>query len=140
MSLLPDNQTELLDAYLRAEQDAQPEPTLTYRLNFGNGRIGGMVDGKDAIKQFIVKAIRTNRSHFRIYTDDYGCEIESLIGNDVTESFIQAEIPRMVREALIYDDRINDVSNVTATRLGDAVFITATVDSIYGEVTQEVTI
>lgn len=140
MSLTPDNQTELLDAYLDAESNAQPEPTYTYRINFGTNRLGGMVDDKDALKQFIVKAILTYRSHFRIYSDDYGCEIESLIGSDVTEGFIQAEIPRMVREALIYDDRINDVTNVTATRKGDAVYITATVDSIYGDFTQEVMI
>lgn len=140
MALLPNNQTELLDAYLAQEADAQPEPALTYRINFGNGRLTGMVDGKDALKQFIVKALKTCRSHFRIYSDDFGCEIESLIGADVTEAFIQSEIPRMVREALMYDDRVNAVTNVTATRQGDAVFIMATVDSIYGEVTQEVTI
>ena len=140
MTLLPDNQTELLDAYLAQEDAAQPEPSFTYRINFGNGRLGGMVDNKDALKQYVVKAIKTCRSRFRIYTDDYGCEIESLIGSDVTEAFIQAEIPRMVREALIYDDRINDVTNVQATRDGDAVFITATIVSIYGDFTQEVVI
>jgi len=140
MSLTPDNRTELLDAYLGAEANAQPEPTYTYRINFGTSRLGGMVDDKDALIQFIVKAILTYRSHFRIYSDDYGCEIESLIGSDVTEGFIQAEIPRMVREALIYDDRINDVTNVSTRREGDAVFIIATVDSIYGEFTQEVMI
>lgn len=140
MALTPDNQTELLDAFLEAEANAEPEPTKTYRLNFGTGRLTGMVDGKDALKQFIVKALKTCRSRFRIYSDDYGCELEDLLGSDVTEAFIQAEIPRMVREALIYDDRINAVTNVSATRQGDAVFIVATVDSIYGEVTQEVTI
>lgn len=140
MSLLPDNQTELLDAYLAQEDDAQPEPALTYRLNFGTALLGGMVDGMDALKQFIVKTLLTNRSHYRIYSDDYGCELESLIGSDVTEAFIQAEIPRTVREALIYDDRIDDVTNVAARREGDAVFITATIESIYGEFTQEVVI
>ena len=140
MSLLPDNQTELLDVYLAQEDEAQPEPSLTYRINFGTSRLGGMVDNKDAVKQFVVKALLTNRSHFRIYTDDYGCELESLIGSDVTEAFIQAEIPRMVREALIYDDRINDVTKVSAERKGDAVYIIVTVESIYGDFTQEVVI
>lgn len=140
MSLLPDNQTELLDAYLAQEDDAQPEPALTYRLNFDTNRLGGLIDGIDALKQFIVKAILTNRSHFRIYSDDYGCELESLIGSDVTEAFIQAEIPRMVRESLIYDDRIDDVTDISARREGDAIYIVATVESIYGEFTQEVVI
>lgn len=140
MSLLPDNQTELLDAYLAQEDDAKPEPALTYRINFGTGRLGGMVDDLDALKQFIVKTLRTNRAHYRIYSDDYGCELESLIGSDVTEAFIQAEIPRMVRESLIYDDRVIDVTDVSADRKGDAIYIEATVESIYGEFTQEVVI
>ncbi|WP_142385046.1 DUF2634 domain-containing protein [Cytobacillus massiliigabonensis] len=138
---MPNNQPELLDAYLDAEANAQPEPSLTYRINFGNSRLGGgMVDELDAIKQYVVKAILTCREHFHIYSDDYGCELETLIGSDVTEAFIQSELPRMVREAIIFDDRIIDVTNVSAEREGDAVFIVATVESIYGEVTQEVTI
>lgn len=140
MSLLPDNQTDLLDAYLAQEDDAQPEPALTYRLNFGTSRLGGMIDDVDALKQFIVKTLLTNRSHYRIYSDDYGCELESLIGSDVSEAFIQAEIPRMVRESLIYDDRIDDVTDITARREGDSVYIIAMVESIYGEFTQEVVI
>lgn len=140
MSLLPDNQTDLLDAYLDAETTAEAEPAFTYRLNFGTSRLGGMVDGKDALKQFVVKAILTCRARHRIYSDGYGCEIEDLIGSDVTEAFIQAEIPRMVREALIYDDRIDDVTNIRVTRQADAIYIVATVESIYGDFTQEVTL
>ncbi|NYV68954.1 DUF2634 domain-containing protein [Bacillus sp. Gen3] len=138
--LMPNNQPELLDAYLDAEANAQPEPSLTYRINFDQSRLGGMIDELDAIKQYVVKALLTHRAYFHIYSDDYGCELESLLGSDVTESFIQSELPRMVREAIIYDDRIVDVTNVTAERRGDAVFIVATVESIYGEVTQEVSI
>lgn len=140
MSLLPDNQTELLDDYLEAEASAEPEPTLTYRFNFDTGRFGGMVDEMEALKQFVVKALITSRSRYHIYSDDYGCEIEDLIGSDVTEAYLQADIPRMVREALIYDDRVNDVTNVSVRREGDSVFIIATIESIYGDFTQEVTI
>lgn len=141
MSLLPNNRPELLDDFLESEtQTPKVEPSKTYRINFETGRISGMVDEKEALKQFIKKALLTNRSHYRIYSDDYGCEIEQLIGRNVTDSFLQAEIPRMVREALVYDDRINEVTNVTVERQGDAIFISATVDSIYGEVEQEVII
>lgn len=140
MSLLPNNQPELLDEYLDAESDIQPEPSLTYRINFGTSKISGMVDEEEALKQFIHKALITHRAHFLIYSEDYGCELSSLIGNDVTEAYIKAEIPRMVREALIYDDRINDVTSVDSERKGDVVYITASVDSLYGNITQEVVI
>lgn len=140
MSLLPDNQTELLDEYLAEEVEMEDEPTKTYRLDFDTGEFSGMVDDEDALKQFIIKALTTKRAHFHMYTDDYGCELEYLIGSDVSEAFIQAEIPRMVREALIYDDRIDDVSNVTADKVGDSIFIDVEVESIYGNITQGVAI
>lgn len=140
MSLLPQNNTEMLDEYLLRQNDDAGEPTLTYRLNFDTGRINGMTDELDAMKQFIRKAIITARARYPIYTDDYGCELPELIGQDVTRNYIDAEIPRTVREALIYDDRVTAVARVSAERRGDAVFIMATVDTIFGEFTEEAVI
>lgn len=140
MSLLPINESELLDDYLeRVIEDAE-QPAKTYKLDFETGRIRGFVDEMEAVKQFIRKAIVTERSKWRIYTDDYGCELYSLIGQDLTDGYIQTDIPRMASEALEFDDRIVSVLNVTANRSGDAMYISAEVDTIYGAVTQEVVI
>ncbi|MEH6944776.1 DUF2634 domain-containing protein [Bacillus sp. JJ722] len=140
MALTPDNVTELLDDYLAEEEEGQAiEPSKTYRINFdGTNRLTGMVDDLDAVKQFSRKALITSRSHFLIYTDDYGCELEDLIGQDVTDAFLESEVPRMVREALIYDDRIIEVNNIRLRREGDALFVALTVISIFGDYTQEV--
>lgn len=138
MALTPDNVTELLDAYLDTEE-RPPEPSKTYRINFdGTTRLSGMIDELEAIKQFVRKSLLTCRSRFLIYTDDYGCELEDLIGQDVTDAYLQSEVPRMVREALVYDDRIIEVNNVRLRREGDALFVTLTVISIFGDYTQEV--
>lgn len=139
MSLLPNNESELLDDYLeRVAGDNAEQPTKTYKLDFGTGRIGGFIDDLEAVKQFIRKAIITERSKWPIYTDDYGNEFPGLLGQDVTDGFLRSEAPRMIRETLEYDDRIVSVNNVTARRDGDAVFIYADVVSIYGTVRQEV--
>lgn len=140
MALIPQNKIELLDAYLEAEINAPEEPSKTFRIDFQANRLGNMTDQIEALKQAITKAILTPRSHFNIYNDNYGCEIWDLIGSDVTNEYIDAEIPRMVREAIEYDDRINAVTNVSVTRSGDAIFIVMSVDSIFGEVSTEVTI
>lgn len=140
MSLAPRNETELLDAYLEAEANAPTEPSKTYRIDFNTSRIGNMTDGEAALRQYITKAILTPRSYYPIYNDNFGCEIWDLIGADVTNAFIDSEIPRMVREAIEYDDRINAVTDVKVTRSGDAIFIKVNVDSIYGEIGAEVTI
>jgi hypothetical protein len=116
-----------------------PEPSLTYRLNFENGTIDGFIDEDDALRQFIIKAIRTARFRYLIYDDDYGSELEDLIGADVTEAFLNEEIPRVIRETLIYDDRIADVRDFIITRKGDEVHIEFTVEKTDGG-TLEVTI
>lgn len=140
MSLLPQNQVEELDAYLEAESSQETEPSLTYRIFFENFRIGNMIDDEAALRQAIIKAILTPRSFYYIYDDTYGCELWDLIGANVTEAYLESEIPRMVTEAIIYDDRINAVTDVSVRREGDSIFITLTVDSIYGEIDAEVII
>ena len=140
MALTPQNDTDLLDAYLEAEINAPDEPSKTFRLDFNQYRIGNMTDKKDALKQAITKAILTPRSYYRIYNDYYGCELWDLIGSDVTDAYIDAEIPRMVREAIEYDDRINVVNDISVTRSGDAIFISVEVDSVFGDVGTEVVI
>ena len=52
------------------------------------------------------------------------------------------EIPRLVREAIEYDDRIASVSNVVVSRYGnDAVLIAVTVETIEGLfITEEVVV
>jgi Protein of unknown function (DUF2634) len=118
-----------------------PEPSLTYRLDFENGAIDGFIDEDDALRQFIIKAIRTARFRYLIYDDDYGSELEDLIGADVTEAFLNEEIPRVIRETLIYDDRIADVRDFIITRKGDEVYIEFTVEKTDGgTLTEEVTI
>ncbi|WP_232696184.1 DUF2634 domain-containing protein [Brevibacillus daliensis] len=108
------------------------QPTLTYALDFGNGSIGGLIEGEEAIRQFIRKAIVTARFRFPIYDDEYGCELEDLIGQDVPIALLNAEIPRVITEALIYDDRIDAVYNFDIQRDGDKLTVSFFVDTADG--------
>jgi Protein of unknown function (DUF2634). len=118
-----------------------PEPSKTYKLDFENGVIGDFIDDDEALRQFIVKAIRTARFRYLIYDDQYGSELEDLIGADVTDAFLNEEIPRVIREALIYDDRIADVRDFVVRREGDGVFVEFAVVKTDGDtLTEEVTI
>lgn len=107
------------------------EPSLTFSLT-PNG-IGEKIDGIEAIRQFIAKAIKTARNRFLIYDDQYGSELDDLLGANVTRELLEEEIPRVIREALIYDERINDVTNFVVTSEGDKVFISFTVFLVNGE-------
>ena len=108
------------------------QTSRTYALDIDTGRIKGMVDGRQAIEQFIRKAIFSPRFVHSIYSDAYGCEIPSLIGKGFSNDFLRSEVKRMITEALIYDSRINKVYNFAIKPNGDEIFVSFTVDTLDG--------
>jgi len=117
----------------------EQQPSLTFGIDFDRGRVIGMVDGLDAVKQAVFLILQTERYRHLIYTPDYGCELEGLVGRDPL--FVQSEIKRRIREALMQDDRIEDVTNFSIQFDGDNALVRFTVISTFGnfEVAQEVT-
>lgn len=142
MALRPDN-TEILDDVIVAEalDTTDLEPSKTWAIDFEAGTIGGFIDGERALRQFVQKALLTEREKYPIYTEEYGTELHDLIGEDVTPALMDSEIQRMVYESLAYDDRIDDVQT-TYERVGDKLFITATIIPANEdvEITEEVTV
>lgn len=122
-----------------AEESAE-QPLKTYAIDFDNGVLGGTVDGIEAIKQFVVKAIKTARFRFAIYDDDYGSEIEDLIGSDASTDLLETEIPRVIEEALLFDDRITDVYDFELTREGDRLYVSFALEINEETIPMEVTI
>jgi Protein of unknown function (DUF2634) len=119
----------------------EEQPTKTYALDLNENEIGGFIDGESALRQFVRKAIMTARFRFLIYDDQYGCEIEDLLGADVSTEFLEIEIPRVIHEALVYDSRISDVTDFEVTRSGDGLFVSFRVVASDGLIfTEEVTL
>lgn len=119
-----------------------PQTSRTYALDFDSGAVGGIVDGKAAIQQAIRKAIMTARFRFPIYgyPHTYGCELDDLIGQDVSIDLLRAEIPRVISEALLQDDRISDVYNFEIERKGDGLYVSFSVSTVEGVIREEVTV
>lgn len=109
--------------------DNEPEPLRTYALDFESGTIGSAIDGKAALKQFVIKAIKTARFRFAIYDDNYGCELDDLIGQNASQALLESEIPRVIEEALIYDDRIERVYNFTITKETNVLTVSFYIDT-----------
>lgn len=105
----------------------ESQPSRTYQLSFDGGRIAGMIDGIEAVKQFIVKVLSTDRFVHYIYSGNYGNEItRGLV------SGIEMEVERWIREALLVDDRITDIEGFTIALDGDEALASFTAVTIFG--------
>jgi hypothetical protein len=111
-------------------------PGRTYRLDSDKGVVRGMIDGLDAVRQFVYKALLTTRGEHVIYSSDFGSE-HGTVGQSHT-LLQQSEIKRTITEALIYDDRISRVYNFSFEQAGEALLVRFQVDSIAGSFQMEV--
>jgi Protein of unknown function (DUF2634). len=111
-------------------------PSRTWRLDFERGRMIGMVDGLDAVRQAVAKILQTERFRYLIYDADYGVELANLIGRDPI--FVRSELRRRIREALTQDDRVEDVTDFRMDIAGDTVTVRFTVVSTIGTFDEEV--
>ncbi|GIO88572.1 hypothetical protein J25TS5_55040 [Paenibacillus faecis] len=118
-----------------------PLPSRTYMLDFESGQIKEkIIDGQEAIRQSIQKAVLTARYRYLIYNSQYGCEIETLLGQDISPQLLHSEITRVITEALKEDDRVRAVEQFQIERDSDKLFVTFTVITAEGAIEQEVSI
>lgn len=97
-----------------------------------------IITGKDAVLQWALKALRTQRFRYEIYSWDYGSEIESLIGQTYTPELKRAEAIRYIRECLLINPYIIDVTDISIDFLDDLLSIQCKIITIYGEATVNV--
>lgn len=118
------------------------ESSRTWRMDLENGRLRTFIDNEEAIRQYIRKALMTSRNRYLIYDGTYGEELRDLIGQNLTQDLMNVEIPRVVREAIEGDDRIQEVSDVKVTQYNsDGILIEVTVIAVTGLfITEEVTV
>lgn len=82
-------------------------PSYTYRVDLDNDRIAGYVDYEKALEQAIILALNTPKGKYEIYPDDYGIDMNQLIG--VSPSLAKVRAPFLIKECLEKDLRIESV-------------------------------
>lgn len=116
-------------------EEADEQPSKTYRLDLDAKRIVGMVDGLEAVEQAIRKAIITPRWKCLIYDNQYGSEIkEAITQKDATRSYTEAVIPGFIRDALRPDTRITGLDDFSFEFKDDGVYISFVAETIFGQV------
>lgn len=100
---------------------------------FRNGQ-PEIVTGKEALKVWIWRAIRTPRYRYEIYTWAYGSEFETLIGQTYSDMVKTAEAPRYLRECLLINPYITAVRHIAVSFSNACLTVRGTAETIYGEV------
>lgn len=124
------------------EQEIE-RPSKTYKLDFKRGRIFavGSCDGLEAVNQFIHKTLLTPRFRCLIYDNQYGSEIkQTIIAGDVTPEYIETDLPRLVKDALLVDSRILDVYDFSISLADERALVYFQAATIFGKTVVEVMI
>ena len=119
--------------FVTYEEDVVENNPLPLYKEVGKGL--KIVEGNEAIKIWIYKALQTPRYQYEIYSWDYGSELMDLIGKAYTKGLTQSEASRYIKEALLINPYILDVNVVSTSFDGDVLSANVRVKTIYdGEV------
>lgn len=93
------------------------------------------VTGLEAVKSWAWRALKTTRYLWSCFSWDYGCELESLVGQPYREDTRLSEAVRYVREALTVCPYITGAAAEVEGFDGSTLRVSVTVTTVYGEVT-----
>ena len=112
------------------------QPSKTWIIDRNTMQVAYMDEGLEAVRQSVEIALNVERFRWQIYNTNFGAELNDLVGDD--EAYIEAELPRMVEDALSPDSRVVSVDNYTFSRNGDSLTVSFSVHTVFGDLEEEV--
>lgn len=112
------------------------QPSKTWIIDRNTLQVAYMDEGLEAVRQAVEIALNVERFRWQIYNTNFGAELNDLVGDD--EAYIEAELPRMVEDALSPDNRVVSVDNYAFSRSGDALAVSFSVHTVFGDLEEEV--
>lgn len=121
---------------LSVNLEVETQPSKNYKMNIGQNDIKGVSNELETMKQVVYKILNTERYQYIIYSWNYGIELVDLFGEPTT--YVFPELERRIKEALLQDDRINNVDDFKFDLIDKrTVKVTFTIYTIYGEIQEE---
>ena len=131
MTVLPEGVG--LDVSLRYVE----KPTRTFLIDWSSRQIAGIGEGLPAMRQAVEITLQTERFRWQIYSSNFGCELENLVGDE--RDYIESELPRRIKDAFSGDGRILAVENFVFTeKVPGELTCSFDVRTVYGTLTEEV--
>lgn len=125
-SLIPQSDRSLLEVDMKNNI----MPSKTFYIDFESKKIVGMIEGKKAIEQSILLALSTSRFKYLIFSWNYGEEINKLVGKP--KDLARAELPRLLNECLLVDDRISAIEDLIITEVEEGLYVSFTAVTVHG--------
>jgi hypothetical protein len=88
------------------------------------------VEGKEAVRQSVIRILGTERFRYPVYSSDYGLDTVDLVGRD--RDYVCAELERRISEALTVDDRIVKVTDFVFRVLKGEIHVSFVVHTKFG--------
>lgn len=92
-----------------------------------------LVEGNEAIKVWVRKAILTNRYAHLIYSFDYGSELTELIGDKYTKGLTKMEAKRFIEECLQINPYIRSIEITDIGFINENLKVKIQLETVYGE-------
>lgn len=126
----------LINGFSPENFEIKKQPTHTYKMNINDKFICGYTDNLKAMEQVIYKILMTERYQYVMYSYNYGIELIDLYNEPV--SYVCPELKRRISEALLWDDRIESVTDFKFDILKKGtIHVSFTVHTIFGSIQTE---
>lgn len=112
--------------YSEMDSESTIIPSGSWRLSNYFTKCNEMVSGVDDLKQCIYFMLSTEQNQFFIYNWDYGIELQDLFGEP--HSYVIGELQLRIKDCLLQDDRITDVTNFEFTENRNKLQVSFTVN------------
>jgi hypothetical protein len=97
-----------------------------------------IVTGTEALKVWILKALKTPNSRYAAYSSSYGSNIEDLVGQSLSVELIESESKRIVWECISINSHITGMNDFSVNMTSDVLTVNFTAITDQGEVSVSV--
>lgn len=91
-----------------------------------------IVEKNEAVKVWVLHALRCERYRYLAYFDDYGIELELFVGTGPNDHERSSELFRYVKEGLLVNPYILDVTALSTELDHKRIIMTLQLETVYG--------
>ncbi len=109
--------------------------TGAFGVDFENKKIGGIIDGKEALVQHIRFALLSQRYKYPVFSHSFGTDYKDIFNEGYEKAM--GIVKNSICDSLSYDDRIYKVYNFRFEKIRHGMKVKFSIETVYGDVEYE---